>query len=137
MGKTRWAAMTGLVVLGAWSIINIVTRSGNPGMYYQYRHSSAGFVYPTDAVIEVSALITGAVVVAALVIWRTATPATVCLLLGICGIVVTFGLGVFAMHAPPYFGGGVVAAFFCGCWLVLVSIVSAIGQWYGRRDGRS
>ena len=137
MGKTRWSAIVGLVVLGSWSIINIVTRSGNPGMYYQYRNSSVGFVYPTDAVIESSSVILCGVVIAALIIWRTSTPATVCLLLGICGIVLTFFLAGFAMHAPPYFGGGVITSFFCGCWLVIVSIVSGIGQWYGRVNGSS
>lgn len=118
----------GFVALAAWSIWGVVESSGEPGRYYRFRHSEAGFVYPRDSVIAWSAAI--AVELASflgfLSLGQRLSPGVRLLsILGLCVV----GLGVFgfgAMHAPPYYTGHLVWLFVAGAWSMVTAIAAAI-----------
>ena len=131
MASKRWMsnlAIAGLVADGVYWVLQIVQRSGQPGNYYEYRNSAEGFVYPIQGVITWSAIVVVEILVAAWLLRRTKTVPSMCLVLGLLYGIQVLALGVAAMHAPPYFGGFLIASLFGGCWLIVAWIVTALGS---------
>lgn len=124
-------AIAGLLADGVYSVMNIAARSGRAVNYYEYRHSAEGFVYPTQDVVTWSAIVLVEIVIAAWLLHRTKTVPSMCLVLGLVYGLQVLALAVFAMHAPPYFGGFLIASVFGGCWLVIAWIVTALGSRLG------
>jgi hypothetical protein len=128
---SRWKsnlAIAGLVGVGIYSIVQSAIASGDPGHYYEYRHSADGFTYPTQSVVTWSAIIAAQIALFAWLLHRTTTVARMAFVLGLIYLAQVFSLAIFAMHSPPYFAGFLLASFFGGAWLMLAWIITGIAS---------
>lgn len=127
--KRRWLIpVVGLAAVAAFVAWRNIVVSGDPGYYYRYRHSHEGFVYPTQSVAIWTAIVVGELALVGLAIARAKKPAHASLLGALWFFVVLLATGIFAMHAPPYFAGFVIAQLFaCGWLLVATFVVALIG----------
>src|SRR5687767_1168816 len=117
MAAQRWMsqlAVSGLVIAGVYSLAKLAVRSAAPGSYYRFRHSAEGFTYPTESVVTWSAVIAVELAISVFILLRTKSVPSMCLVLGLLYGLGLLSLGVFAMHAPPYFGGHLVFLLFGG-----------------------
>ena len=124
--KRLWLVpVLGLVAIGAFVIWRIVTVSGDPGHYYEFRNSREGFEYPTASVIRWVSIVAGELALVSLVIARARKVAHATLVAALGFFVVLLATGIFAMHAPPYFGGFVIAQLFSCAWMLLATPLTA------------
>jgi len=120
-------AIAGLVALAALMIHGVIANSANPGSYYGYRHHPEDFVYPADDVLTWTLAIAVETLAACtlLLLVRGAPVATCAAIAAIFAVITSFFM-LFAMHAPPYYGGHLVFALFSAAWLGLIVIVAGI-----------
>jgi hypothetical protein len=121
-----WIAVAGLYAIAIWVGSTTAYRSGNPGNYYEYRHLSTLPAYPLAQVLESGAAIVILLAIASYVIHACRSVGVALFLLALL-----LGIGVFCMapvlmHAPPYFIGPFVFAFFAAGWCLAMVVVAVI-----------
>jgi hypothetical protein len=118
--------VTGLLAIAGWFVYLSIVNSGHPGNYYAFRHSAAGFVYPSSEVATWCTAIAVDALLAASLVWRSPTPRALAAMLGLlCGLGLVM-FGVMAMHAPPYYGAHLAFLFFAGVWLLGAAVVGGL-----------
>jgi hypothetical protein len=137
-----WLATVGLVVAAGWVGYLTAFDSGQPGNYYQFRHSREGFTYPTATVMIWLGAIAAELAITIAILWlaRRSTAAARLFLAFLVTLtiflvsLVPFGLTM--MHAPPYWGAHLGLTILAGPWTLVLAIVSAAVSRFSARATR-